>query len=457
MGDLKRRFLTLISGRGGLAARGGGPGGSEAGDPRHAPGIGSVLRAARIEAGLELRDVAAMLKIRYPFMLAIEEEHYHELPGTAYAMGFVRTYADYLGLDTDGVVRRFKDEVAGKADHQNLYFPTPVPEGKIPGGTILLVSVVMACLIYGGWYVLSATDRSMVDVVPSLPHRLVSLLDVFSNSGGSVPTAPVGSSDAVASPEAVTSTAEPVSSAAGSVPLPVTLAAGSDPLPVLPGGVIIGGVGQGAGQLGDPRSGDPAPSVSVVVADNGAGESGDEIPLVSGPADELVGGLRSLIPMAPRSKPVRGSVQTPTPTPTPTPTSSPAPAPAPTSTPTSTPAPAANDVGAALAVTDAGSPPGRVYGGQNRESRVLIKAIEDAWVQVRDREGDPVFTRVMRPGDVYRVPGRAGMRLRTGNAGALVAIVDGAKPQPLGQSGQVLRDTLIDAAALRHGSGSGNR
>ena len=194
MGDLKHKVLNMITG-----------GGAETdpvlAEPPAAPDasrIGMVLRATRVQAGLELRDVATMLKIRHAFMEAIEEGRYQELPGTAYAVGFVRTYADYLGLDGDVVVRRFKDEVAGKVGHQSLYFPTPVPEGRVPGGAVLLVSLALAVGVYGGWYVLTATDRSIVDVVPALPQRLVSLLGSFGSHAPAPPPAPAPAGSASA-------------------------------------------------------------------------------------------------------------------------------------------------------------------------------------------------------------------------------------------------------------------
>ena len=158
--------------------------GPDAGSPA---GLGATLRQARQGRGVELRDVAQMLRIRYVFLQAIEDGRYADLPGNAYAAGFLRSYAEYLGMDADAVVRRFKEEVAGRAGKQELYFPTPVPEGRVPGGAVLLATLVLAGTVYGGWYYLSATDRSMVDLVPALPDRLVSLLDTLPFSSTTQP------------------------------------------------------------------------------------------------------------------------------------------------------------------------------------------------------------------------------------------------------------------------------
>ncbi|HJO68942.1 MAG TPA: helix-turn-helix domain-containing protein, partial [Rhodospirillales bacterium] len=77
------------------------------------PGVGALLRASRLRVGEDLRDVAANLCIRYLYLEAIEEGRYADLPGPTYAIGFVRAYAEHIGLDSDEVVRRFKQEIAG--------------------------------------------------------------------------------------------------------------------------------------------------------------------------------------------------------------------------------------------------------------------------------------------------------------------------------------------------------
>ncbi len=500
MGDLKRKLRNFLSGVNGGAASSP-PAQSLSPDPRSVPDIGSVLRAARTQAGLELRDVAAMLKIRHVFMVAIEDGRYHELPGKAYAVGFVRAYADYLGLDCDAVVLRFKEEVASKVTQPGLYFPTPVPEGRVPGGTILLFSVVLACLVYGGWYVLSATDRSMVDMVPALPQRLVSLLEGLhgdSGSGVAVPTpapvtapvpsgigmaptpaalplpVPPGGFDAMSSASsALSASATQSSPSPAPVSAPTTgpllrpaspsdawptpsMSPGSSGLPVTP----TPGFGPAPAPVVPTPGGVPSPPAALgsgtvpVVSDPGV-DNGDEIPLVSGPADETVGELGPLVPMAPRNKPLPPGAAAGAPSPSaPTPISA-ADAESP---PVLIPAPIGGAPSLPLPPPTAEPvlPTGRVYGAQNRESRIQIRATQDAWVQIRDMDGDPVFTRVLHPGDVVRLIDRPGVRLRTGNAGGLETIVDGGAPHPLGQVGQVLRDVLIDAGQLARGNPVGN-
>jgi hypothetical protein len=74
--------------------------------------IGSSLREARIRRGLELAQVERDTKIRTRYLAALENEDFDALPGPAYARGFLRTYADYLGLEG----QRFVDEYHSRFD-----------------------------------------------------------------------------------------------------------------------------------------------------------------------------------------------------------------------------------------------------------------------------------------------------------------------------------------------------
>jgi hypothetical protein len=61
--------------------------------------IGNSLREARLRQGLEISRIEAETKIRGKYLRALEEEQFDVLPGDTYVKGFLRTYADYLGLD----------------------------------------------------------------------------------------------------------------------------------------------------------------------------------------------------------------------------------------------------------------------------------------------------------------------------------------------------------------------
>ncbi len=115
-------------------------------EPPAAARAGADLRAARERLGLSLDDVVLALRIRTPHIEALEEGRISLLPGNAYALAFVRTYATALGLDAEEMVRRFRTEAAEFGQQTELVFPVPrAPSccwgsfwwlGLMPGGIV---------------------------------------------------------------------------------------------------------------------------------------------------------------------------------------------------------------------------------------------------------------------------------------------------------------------------------
>jgi cytoskeleton protein RodZ len=61
--------------------------------------IGSSLREARLRQAVELPEAEAATKIRAKYLRALEDEHFEVLPAQTYVKGFLRAYAEFLGLD----------------------------------------------------------------------------------------------------------------------------------------------------------------------------------------------------------------------------------------------------------------------------------------------------------------------------------------------------------------------
>lgn len=147
--------------------------------PKHtepAPGevarIGDELREAREALGLSVPDMAARLRIRRAYLEALEEGRLADLPGTAYAVGFVRSYAAALGLGGDEMARRFRDSTLPVADKPKLVFPEPVAERSVPAGAVMLAGLALMVGGYVAWFNLSGGTQRSVDVVPPVPPRL---------------------------------------------------------------------------------------------------------------------------------------------------------------------------------------------------------------------------------------------------------------------------------------------
>jgi cytoskeleton protein RodZ len=165
--------------------------------PQEAARVGEELREARNALGVSLEDAATQLRINKRYLQALEEGRVKDLPGAAYAVGFVRSYATALGLDPDEAVRRFRD-VSGTAVTKSgeLVFPEPVPRRGIPTGVLAALGLALAMGGYIAWYQWSGRGERVVDAVPPLPPRLERAADA--TAPRETPTTPVAETPAPA-------------------------------------------------------------------------------------------------------------------------------------------------------------------------------------------------------------------------------------------------------------------
>ncbi len=288
-----------------------------------APLAGADLRTARERLGIDLPYAAETLRIRLPYLEALEEGRLSALPASAYALGFLRTYATALGLDAEEMVRRFRNEAAEVGQKTELAFPTPVPERGLPAGAFMLLAVVLLAGVYAGWYRLSGEGRLPAETIAPIPERLAPLAEQ------AIP------------------------------PLPVIRTA-ERPVPVTPDQVAM---------MEPPL---PAPPIS---------------------------------PSSAAAAPVN-------------------------------PMPAG---------------PPTVTEPQPDQSRVLIRATADSWIQVREKGGAILLNRVLKPGEVWAVPNRPGLVFTTGNAGGTELMLDGVALPSFGAMGAVRRDLSLDPDMLKDG------
>jgi cytoskeleton protein RodZ len=291
--------------------------------------VGQDLRAARQRRGDELATVSRALKIRKDHLEALEEDRIAALPGRAYAIGFVRSYADYLGLDSLQCVERFKREIAGRDDSAAAAgFPDDHDETRLPHGWAIIAVVVLGLIAYGAYHLARSAD-SLNQPVASVPTRIAAR-----------PTAPpIRHTPPVQSQQAA---ANPAPTAAAS----------------------------------------PAP-----------------------------GSEASLTPPAPEQQ----------------------------------------------ATAPGETPHGQVYGQQNRNARVVLRARQATRILVQGRDGTIFINRALQPGDSYQVPDLVGLSLTVQRGDALEIDLDGQAMGNAGGGPEVKELLSLDPQAIVDRYSSGRR
>jgi len=359
--------------------------------------VGTALRDRREEFALDLDSVGEALCIKPSYLAAIEQSRPQDLPGPAYALGFVRAYAQYLGFDPDEVLNHYKTESAAVQARPDLALPVPLGARSVPGGALLLVGAILALCGYGTWYYLSTGERSRPERVEAVPTELQQTLR-------------------------------------GAPPVPVTTP---------PESTATGGTGaQPAGDKPQRTAGGLVPGPAFAL---NAGPPTASAPSSSSPSAPRPASGTGAAAAAPGATPPVSAASGAAGASTMTASAAPPPLPAAADRSPDSIAPP----GATPASTGDATKGDAAKGGS--AGRVEIRATADCWIQVRSADDQSiVFSRVLKAGETYKVP-RAGLFLRTGNAGALSINVDGKPTPPIGGVGTLRRDVLLDPDPLLAG------
>ncbi len=141
-------------------------------DQRAVPSFCDELREARQRGGYSVADAAHVLRIQEHYLEALELGRFDRIPGTTYTIGFLRSYAGFLGLDPDEMVEAFKREQGLDTKEHRLAFPSPSDSSPKPKFWLILLVLVLAGLAYGGWQYQSTGGQIATDLVDDVSTRL---------------------------------------------------------------------------------------------------------------------------------------------------------------------------------------------------------------------------------------------------------------------------------------------
>ena len=137
--------------------------------------IGPYIKGLREHYGLSQQDVSERLHIRHRYINAIEHGALDQMPGRAYAKGYVHTYAEFLGLDPEQVV-----EICFGAEpvreQQKHFVPAPAKRGGGMGGqwrSIAVLAIVVALGVLAIGQFTAGDDAASSDTVAEVPEDLL--------------------------------------------------------------------------------------------------------------------------------------------------------------------------------------------------------------------------------------------------------------------------------------------
>ena len=373
--------------------------------------LGDELRAARAARGLSVSDVETDLRIKSYYIEAIESGDLTALPDRVYVDGFVRNYASYLQLDPEETLLRFDQETgfakgSGKKGRKKTvaaksvstrdpladYTPPRRTNSDTGGGigrglAALWPLVVLAGLGYAIWYgVIAAREAGMIP-------------DNLSVIGSTDIDPPVFSAN-------ISDDAIGAGTGGESIERPADLSyakLGTQPYWTLP---------ESQNETDGPVSGIDIATAGLFSSHKGAlGVSAlvrDAAPIDMTPAPPVM--------VAEIAAETRAALQS------------------------GTQGPVQQGLAQDVEIDASGA---EAFGRD-----FALVALEETWIEVKAPSGRIRFSGILAPGEAFDIPSSETLALKVGNAGGLVAELDGQRFGPFGKRGAVMRGVSLDRQAL---------
>lgn len=128
---------------------------------------GRKLSEARRQRGLSLDEVADRIRVRREFLEALEEMNVKLLPGKAYALAFLRSYARELGIDEKAIVDQFQRESALTREDVQKQIRTPTSKPHRERPWLAAAALVVLAVGFVGWRAVSQDGGDQVTEAPT--------------------------------------------------------------------------------------------------------------------------------------------------------------------------------------------------------------------------------------------------------------------------------------------------
>jgi len=368
--------------------------------------IGADLGAARLEAGMQLQELAQLVRISRHHLKNLEAGDFDLLPGATYVSGYIRTYSREVGLDPEVMTQRYRALLTDREAKPSYSFPVDRQQPQRSGAMMASIMVIFACLGYGGWY---AAGK------PDLVAALV----------GEAPQ------ETVAAPQVETTATEPDNLIIQATEQELADAAPAETSPLTETGeAAIQAVAETA-ILATQEDGDTAitsatpqtvaPDPATMVTEPGT-ETEQLATAASG--TQSATGLPATTEEAPGEDTLAAATAGDA---------------------------ASGEVAASSAGEESLPSTGVAYARQRvPELEITVRATSISWIEIIRNDGEEVMAKLMREGEIYVVDSRDRLYLSTGNAGGVELVFHDGAVQSVGESGEILRDLPLDADRLRN-------
>lgn len=362
--------------------------------------VGSLLREARVKAGLSVIQISELTRITKGHITALEANDFERLPGIAYIPGFIRNYCKVVGLNPAPFIAAYKTTTNPVLDKPEYKFPVQALVPKMAGSMVAMFVVVAGLAGYIGWNFMQE-DAARPQQVASLDNGELSLVERF---------------DQTEAVEPETLNPEPVASQAALTPQPSP--------------ALLPGDGPDAGK----PDGEAPADAPLAVAQNPAPTPDDDkiLPVQTEqavPEDVTPAPASATAEKTPLSTAVEPEIKL-------------------ADAPSTPPVIAGDPV--SMSDTKNRSISGTSAQALSRApmSEIIISASATSWIEIAKANGEIVVSKLLRKGDQFVATADTDLFLSTGNAGGIQLAIGEQPAVQIGRVGEIIRDLALSRDGL---------
>ena len=396
--------------------------------------IGADLGVARLGAGMQLQELAQLVRISRHHLKNLEAGDFDRLPGATYVSGYIRTYSREVGLDPEVMTQRYRALLTDREAKPSYSFPVDRQQPQRSGAMMASIMVIFACLGYGGWYAAGKPDL-VAALVGEAPQETVAApqVETTATEPDNLIIQATEQELADAAPAETSPLTETGEAAIQAVAETAILATQEDgdtaitsatPQTVAPDpATIVTEPGTETEQLATAASGTQSATGLPATTEEVPGE--DTLAAATAPSAGDVDAQTEDVAVAAADTDVPAAAVTADDT--------------------------ASNESAASASEDSLASTGVAYARQRvPELEITVRATSISWIEIIRNDGEEVMAKLMREGEIYVVDSRDRLYLSTGNAGGVELVFHDGAVQSVGESGEILRDLPLDADRLRN-------
>ena len=141
--------------------------------------IGKVLKEVRIKKKYRIPEIASELKISSKNLTDIENDDFYKDVDSVYLMGHIRSYAKYLELDDNEIIKNFKIQISYNYSYPSNEISKPIISNKLSlfPQTFSIISVVVIAISFYFLFVVPNDNERQYAMTPNLPENLSSDLE----------------------------------------------------------------------------------------------------------------------------------------------------------------------------------------------------------------------------------------------------------------------------------------